>query len=202
MTQSLVWQIAEDYACADLCLRLPGFTPMPAFREVVDMPLVVRRARRPRADVRAELGVTPEERLLLFNFGGQAADWGFKQSFLPAGWKCVICTALAVPSALPPNFVQADRDVYVPDIMLAADAILGKIGYGTTSEALAPGTPFIFVRAWRREQALLLPPVYAHLQMVRAHCSLAVLAECSGAPRLLQRGTVFAAPAAHARLRR
>jgi len=163
MTQSLVWQIAEDYACADLCLRLPGFTPMPAFREVVDVPLVVRHARRPRAAVRAELGVGAEERLLLFNFGGQAADWGFKESFLPPGWKCVICTALAVPSTLPPNFVQADRDVYVPDIMLAADAILGKIGYGTTSEALAHGTPFIFVRRdYFNEEPFLLHLLRTH----------------------------------------
>jgi L-arabinokinase len=163
MTQSLVWQIAEDYACADLCLRLPGFTPMPAFREVVDVPLVVRHARRPRAAVRAELGVGPAERLLLFNFGGQAADWGFKESFLPPGWKCVICTALAVPSTLPPNFVQAERDVYVPDIMLAADAILGKIGYGTTSEALAHGTPFIFVRRdYFNEEPFLLHLLRTH----------------------------------------
>ena len=28
--RGMVWQIAEDYACADLLLRLPGHCPMPA----------------------------------------------------------------------------------------------------------------------------------------------------------------------------
>lgn len=28
----------------------------------------------------------------------------------------------------------------------AADCVLGKIGYGTTSECLAHGTPFVFIR--------------------------------------------------------
>ena len=27
--RGMVWQIAEDYACADLLLRLPGHCPMP-----------------------------------------------------------------------------------------------------------------------------------------------------------------------------
>ena len=34
-------EIANDYAKADLLLRLPGYTPMPAFRRVEDVPLVV-----------------------------------------------------------------------------------------------------------------------------------------------------------------
>ena len=49
--RAMIYQIAEDYACADLILRLPGHAPMPAFREVEDVPLVVRHARRSRAQV-------------------------------------------------------------------------------------------------------------------------------------------------------
>ena len=44
--RNLVWQIADDYACALKLLRLPGYVPMPAFREVLDVPLVVRHAQR------------------------------------------------------------------------------------------------------------------------------------------------------------
>ena len=43
--RNVTWQIAADYAKADLLLRLPGYCPMPAFKEVVDVPLVVRHAR-------------------------------------------------------------------------------------------------------------------------------------------------------------
>ena len=148
-SRHIVWQIAEDYASCAMLLRLPGFTPMPAFRQVIDVPLVVRRARRARADVRAELGIREGERLLLFNFGGQDASWQLLEEFLPPGWKCVVCTMLPLngESQLPPRFFRpSSEDAYIPDILNACDAMLGKIGYGTTSEALAHGIPMVFVR--------------------------------------------------------
>ncbi len=49
--RDMVWRIAEDFACADVLLRLPGHAPMPAFRAVEDVPLVVRRPRRSRDEV-------------------------------------------------------------------------------------------------------------------------------------------------------
>ena len=30
---------------------------------------------------------------------------------------------------------KSDRDAYVPDLINASDVLLGKLGYGTTSEA-------------------------------------------------------------------
>ncbi|KAJ6676064.1 MEVALONATE KINASE/GALACTOKINASE [Salix koriyanagi] len=39
--RSIVWQIAEDYSHCEFLIRLPGFCPMPAFRDVIDVPLVV-----------------------------------------------------------------------------------------------------------------------------------------------------------------
>ena len=53
--RKMVWQIAEDYACASALLRLPGYSPMPAFGEVIDVPLVVRHAQKSRAQVRHAL---------------------------------------------------------------------------------------------------------------------------------------------------
>jgi L-arabinokinase len=64
-------QIAEDYSTARLLLRLPGYSPMPAFGNVVDVPLVTRKARRSRAEVRAGLGVSDDAKLVLYQFGGQ-----------------------------------------------------------------------------------------------------------------------------------
>ena len=49
--RKMVWQIAEDYACATVLLRLPGYSPMPAFGEVIDVPLVVRHAQKSKAQV-------------------------------------------------------------------------------------------------------------------------------------------------------
>ncbi|OEL36892.1 L-arabinokinase [Dichanthelium oligosanthes] len=49
--RSIVWQIAEDYSHCEFLLRLPGYCPMPAFRDVIDVPLVVRRLHKSRSEV-------------------------------------------------------------------------------------------------------------------------------------------------------
>ncbi|KAK0205043.1 hypothetical protein DFS33DRAFT_1324953 [Desarmillaria ectypa] len=48
-------------------------------------------------------------------------------------------------SELPEGFYVAPRDVYMPDLTAAADALLGKLGYGTVSECVDSATPFVYV---------------------------------------------------------
>lgn len=143
--RSIVWQIAEDYSHAQFLLRLPGYCPMPAFHDTIDVPLVVRKPQRSKEQVRKELGIGDEEKLLLFNFGGQDASWSLQEEFLPEGWKCLVCAAPAGQN-FPSNFKAIASDAYTPDLIAASDCMLGKIGYGTTSEALAFKVPFVFVR--------------------------------------------------------
>ncbi|BBM97512.1 hypothetical protein Mp_1g06320 [Marchantia polymorpha subsp. ruderalis] len=143
--RSIVWQIAEDYSNALFVVRLPGYCPMPAFRDVVDVPLVVRCARRSRAEVRQELGIGERENILLFNFGGQDSKWSLRDEFLPPGWKCWVCGA-PDEQELGSRFMRMDRDAYTPDLIAASDCMLGKIGYGTVSEVLAFRVPFVFIR--------------------------------------------------------
>ncbi|CAI0387221.1 unnamed protein product, partial [Linum tenue] len=143
--RSIILQIAEDYSHCEFLIRLPGFCPMPAFRDVVDVPLVVRRLHKSREEVRKELGVGDDVKLLIFNFGGQPAGWTLKEEYLPTGWKCLVCGA-SDDQELPPNFIKLPKEAYTPDVIAASDCMLGKIGYGTSSEAMAYKLPFIFVR--------------------------------------------------------
>ncbi|CAD6248117.1 unnamed protein product [Miscanthus lutarioriparius] len=143
--RSIVWQIAEDYSHCEFLLRLPGYCPMPAFCDVIDVPLVVRRLHRSRYEVRKELGIADDVKLVIFNFGGQPAGWELKKEWLPDGWLCLVCGA-SDTQELPPNFIKLAKDAYTPDLMAASDCMLGKIGYGTVSEALAYKLPFVFVR--------------------------------------------------------
>ncbi|CAN0859232.1 ARA1 [Linum grandiflorum] len=143
--RSIVWQIAEDYSHCEFLIRLPGYCPMPAFRDVIDVPLVVRRLHKSRREIRKELGVEEDVKLVILNFGGQPSGWKLKEEFLPPGWLCLVCGA-SESQELPPNFVKLAKDAYTPDIMAACDCMLGKIGYGTVSEALAYKLPFVFVR--------------------------------------------------------
>ncbi|KAG2648476.1 hypothetical protein PVAP13_1NG027200 [Panicum virgatum] len=143
--RSIVWQIAEDYSHCEFLLRLPGYCPMPAFRDVIDVPLVVRRLHKSRSEVRKELGIADAIKVVIFNFGGQPAGWELKREWLPDGWLCLVCGA-SDTQELPPNFIKLAKDAYTPDLMAASDCMLGKIGYGTVSEALAYKLPFVFVR--------------------------------------------------------
>ncbi|XP_020691925.1 L-arabinokinase isoform X2 [Dendrobium catenatum] len=142
---SIVWQIAEDYSHCEFVIRLPGYSPMPAFRDAIDVPLVVRRVHKSRSEVRMELGIGEDVKLLIFNFGGQPADWKLQEEWLPSGWLCLVCGA-SDTQELPPNFIKVRKDAYTPDLIAASDCMLGKIGYGTFSEALAYRLPFVFVR--------------------------------------------------------
>ncbi|KAL1205524.1 L-arabinokinase [Cardamine amara subsp. amara] len=143
--RSIVWQIAEDYSHCEFLIRLPGYCPMPAFHDVVDIPLVVRPLHKSRQEVRKELRIPENMKLLIFNFGGQPTGWKLKEEYLPAGWLCLVCGDSA-KQELPSNFIALPKDAYTPDVIAASDCMLGKIGYGTLSEALAYKLRFIFVR--------------------------------------------------------
>ncbi|PIN05397.1 Galactokinase [Handroanthus impetiginosus] len=144
-SHSIIWQIAEDYSHCDFLIRLPGYCPMPAFHDAVDVPLVVQRLHKSRAEVRKELGIKEDQKVLIYNFGGQPAGWKLQKEYLPPGWICLVCGA-SEGQDLPDNFMKLPKDVYTPDLIAASDCMLGKIGYGTVSEALAYKVPLIFVR--------------------------------------------------------
>ncbi|XP_042035149.1 L-arabinokinase-like [Salvia splendens] len=122
-SHSIIWQIAEDYSHCDFVIRLPGYCPMPAFRDVVDVPLVVRRLRRSRAEVRKELGIAEDTKVLIYNFGGQPAGWKLQKKYLPDGWICLVCGA-SEGKELPENFIKLPKDIYTPDFIAASDCML------------------------------------------------------------------------------
>ncbi|KAL3567126.1 hypothetical protein D5086_032541 [Populus alba] len=124
--RSIVLQIAEDYSHCEFLIRLPGYCPMPAFRDVLDVPLVVRGLHKSRAEVRKELGVEEDVKLVIFNFGGQPAGWKLQEEFLPPGWKCVVCGG-SDKEEYPPNFIKLPKDAYTPDVIAASDCMLGTL---------------------------------------------------------------------------
>ncbi|KAJ6863676.1 L-arabinokinase-like [Populus alba x Populus x berolinensis] len=181
--RSIVLQIAEDYSHCEFLIRLPGYCPMPAFRDVLDVPLVVRGLHKSRAEVsvqkasnvsveqvRKELGVEEDVKLVIFNFGGQPAGWKLQEEFLPPGWKCVVCGG-SDKEEYPPNFIKLPKDAYTPDVIAASDCMLGKIGYGTFSEAMAYKLPFVFVRRDYFNEELFLRNMLEHyhggVEMIR-----------------------------------
>ncbi|HTU01115.1 MAG TPA: hypothetical protein VMG58_04840, partial [Candidatus Sulfotelmatobacter sp.] len=62
--------IRSDYAQADLFLRLPFHGPCDAFPVVRDIPMIARRARRSREEVRRSLHLNGGRPVVLLSFGG------------------------------------------------------------------------------------------------------------------------------------
>ncbi|XLU99143.1 hypothetical protein S245_013483, partial [Arachis hypogaea] len=141
-SRSIVLQIAEDYSNCNFLIRLPGYCPMPAFRNVIDVPLVVRKLYKSTEEVREELGIADNVKLVILNFGGQPSELKLKE-FLPSGWLCLVCGASDTQD-LPANFKKLSKNVYTPDIIAASDCMIGKLGYGSVSEALAYKCHFVF----------------------------------------------------------
>lgn len=151
-------QVFEMCSSANYLLRMPGWIDVPAFPDpdrnesVFDTPVVVRKHRRPRDEVRAELGLDPKDKVVLISFGGHqlAKDSWEAGNFLPPGWVGLVCG--------PGKRIQTDggsdgarlvsipmESAYIPDITNASDVVLGKLGYGTCCECLDAKVPFVYV---------------------------------------------------------
>ncbi|KAH6681790.1 hypothetical protein B0J14DRAFT_443081, partial [Halenospora varia] len=142
--QLKVDEMSAQYAMAYAVIRLPGYIP---FRfegpRMVDAPMHFRKALRSRNETFASLGFPrlSDKKVLLHCFGGHALSALAKIPSLPEGWTCLSQTI-----DCPPLFHKISRDLYMPDLIAACDAVLGKMGWGMCSEVIGNGyKPFIYV---------------------------------------------------------
>ncbi|GFP82172.1 l-arabinokinase [Phtheirospermum japonicum] len=134
------------------------YLAVPAFRDAVDVPLVVRRLHKSRAEVRKELGIEESTKVLIYNFGGQLAGWKLQKEYLPDGWICLVCGA-SEGQELPENFMKLPKDVYTPDIIAASDCMLGNIYFQCGVEIIRRD---LLTGRWAPyiERAITLRPCY------------------------------------------
>lgn len=73
---------------------------------------------------------------------------------LPPGWIAIICGASPDwknEENMPEDLFLAPRDIYMPDLMVVGDVLLGKLGYGTVSEAIDSATPFMYGKQFNND---------------------------------------------------
>ncbi|KAJ7249236.1 hypothetical protein B0H12DRAFT_1019732 [Mycena haematopus] len=85
---------------------------------------------------------------------GPESDEDLPRLLPDASWIAIVCGVSKEQwnsadsdqdSHLPEGFFIAPRDVYMPDITVIGDVLLGKLGYGTVSECVDSCTPFVYV---------------------------------------------------------
>jgi L-arabinokinase len=158
----LVPTIREAYSHAALALRLPMAGGFDMFRRVEDLPLIARRARRKRSDVRRQLQLPDDQPLVLVSFGG----YGVSQIDLTRLSRLVGYTILmtsdvtanrraddpsGIERALLPGIIEQidERALYssglrYEDLVAAVDIVVTKPGYGIIAECIANETAILY----------------------------------------------------------
>ncbi|MBI4371390.1 MAG: hypothetical protein HY552_03735 [Elusimicrobia bacterium] len=136
--------LSRGYAQAAGALRLPMSGGFSCVARVEDVGLVARRSRRSRAEARAALGVPDDGRpLVLVSFGGVPPD-RLRVSGDLSAWR--FAGLGPAPEGLSAPWTALGRGgAPHAEAVAACDALLGKPGYGTFSEAAAHGVRVLYV---------------------------------------------------------
>ncbi|TPX56364.1 undecaprenyldiphospho-muramoylpentapeptide beta-N-acetylglucosaminyltransferase [Powellomyces hirtus] len=179
--KALVARCAEMYTHTSYLIRIPGHISIPAFTahpsRIIDVPLIVRKSKLTRDNVRAILDIPLTAPCVLITFGGfelSHSDGDNPQHVLPDGWYGLIASPRA-DTALSRRLRRICAEKwYMPDLINAADVVVGKCGYGTCSEVVAHGVPLVYVprSGFAEEEGLvenLMKPYGYAVQMPQRH---------------------------------
>jgi L-arabinokinase len=142
----LVDELRADYATGTIQLCLPFGPDRSSFPAWEAAPLISRRARIPRARVRDLLGISDGPVALVCPGGWTADEWPAIEA--RAGrFEVVTVNNLPVTSTGPCRDLgnELPFDITMPDLIAAADVVLGKPGYGLASECLTHRVPFAMI---------------------------------------------------------
>lgn len=123
------------------------------------VPPISRRPRSPARDVRTALGVPQGMPLVLVTLGGVRGDYGFLERLARRrGVRFVVPGASKEAVTREGSLILLPRHsgLYHPDLVRAADAVVGKAGYSTLAEVYRAGVPFGYILPGSsRESAVL-----------------------------------------------
>jgi len=119
---------------------------------------ISRRNRSSRNLVRRKLGIAEEDKMVLLSMGGVPDPHTFL-SLLPddLDWHLVVAGAdRAHTLRNKVMLLPTHSDYFHPDLMAAADVMIGKAGYSTVAEAYQCGIPFGYIKRPRSPESAAL----------------------------------------------
>ncbi|MDP8242752.1 MAG: hypothetical protein P9L94_01640 [Candidatus Hinthialibacter antarcticus] len=168
----IIEAISNYYNKTDCLLRTPLSGDLSVFPRILDIPMIVRTAKKSRQDMRKEWGVSDEQPVALLSFGGLGVN-GVKPETLSRypHWKFLTFDAIFKGVA---NAVYLDpQAIYHPDLVNAADLVIAKLGYGLNTECIAHQTPMAYVpRDGFREYGVLEQQTALQLPMLKIETDL------------------------------
>lgn len=120
---------------------------------------ISREVRMPPVRVREELGVPPENKMVLLTTGGVQEKHRFLESLFTQREICFVVPGGSERPERHDNLILLPHrsDFFHPDLVNGADVVVGKAGYSTIAEVYHAGVPFGYVpRSNFRETAKLV----------------------------------------------
>jgi hypothetical protein len=139
--------MASIFARADLRIQTEPVCETVA--GAVKVAPVARQSRRSRTAIRSQLGVPPDDAMVLLSMGGVQWDFGelSKTDHRSGPW-------IVVPGGSECGTRREGRllmlpfhaDVYHPDLVAASDLVVGKLGYSTVAEVYRAGSALAYIK--------------------------------------------------------
>ena len=143
---TIVDDLRADYAAGTYQLCLPLGPSRSSFPDWEPAPLVSRRAKMTKNEVRSLLGLTAESLAVVCPGGWDADEWPSIHA-RSGQFQLVTVNDLPITSDTACRKLghTLPSGITMPDLIAAADVVLGKPGYGLASECIAHRTPFAMI---------------------------------------------------------
>ncbi len=160
----IVKMFREQYAKADLLLRLPFCEPMNAFPRVEDVPMVAAPGRARRSGIAALTGCDPRKKWILLSF--TTLEWNEEAvAHVEAIEDYEFLTVLPLQWQGSNIHSLSREQVSFSDVVASADAIISKPGYGILSDCIVNHKPLIYAdRSDFREYSVLEDSIRKYLK--------------------------------------
>ncbi|MCB0166391.1 MAG: hypothetical protein KDI79_19330, partial [Anaerolineae bacterium] len=138
-------------------------------RQPVDLTVgpISRVTRAPIGQVRAQLGVPETAKMVVLSMGGTFWDYSFLEKIDPQE-AIYFVVAGSQPLEQQERLISLPLGTYHPDLVNAADAVIGKVGYSTLAEIYQAGVSFGYIaRSTFRESPFLVDFVEANMPCVQ-----------------------------------
>jgi hypothetical protein len=130
---------------------------------------VSRKPTAPAEQIRAQLGLAAEARVVMITMGGIPMHYAFLQQLTEQRDVSFIIPGAAESIQRQGNLVLMPHrtSLFHPNLLHACDAVIGKVGYSTLAEVYHAGLPFGYVaRQDFRESPLLAAYIEQHMHGV------------------------------------
>ena len=108
---------------------------------------VSRKKRQPAGELRQQLGIADEAKVILLTMGGFSWRYTFLEQLAHQADLCFVMPGAAKQLERRDNLLLLPHQsgIFHPDLVNASDVVIGKLGYSTLAEVYQAGVPFGYV---------------------------------------------------------